>query len=96
MARDCVRLLLRGLSRAFRRDSSRQVYAGRVDYVHLCAAGIDGPMFIPLIKACVEQNVLLSHCPGVYGVPMAQYVLTCAEGRRPGSAWVLGGLLRWS
>ena len=52
------------------------VTAGKVGYVHLCAAGVDVELFHSVIRACVTNNVCLSHCPGVYAVPMAQYVMT--------------------
>jgi len=52
------------------------VTAGKVGYVHLCAAGVDVELFHSVIRACVSNNVCLSHCPGVYAVPMAQYVMT--------------------
>ena len=52
------------------------VAAGKVRYVHLCAAGVDVTLFHSVIRACITNDVLLSHCPGVYGLPMAQYVLT--------------------
>ena len=29
----------------------------------------------PLVRACISKQVLLSHCPGVYAKPMAQYCL---------------------
>lgn len=51
------------------------VTAGRVAWVHLCASGVDVPFFFPLMAACHEKGVALTHCPGVYGVPIAHYVL---------------------
>ena len=51
------------------------VSAGRVGYVHLPAAGVDVPLFHSLVRACISKQVLLSHCPGVYAKPMAQYCL---------------------
>jgi len=51
------------------------VRAGRVAWVHMCASGLDVPLFFPLMKACHEANVTITHCPGVYAVPIAQYCL---------------------
>ena len=51
------------------------VDAGKIGYVHLPAAGVDVPLFHSLVRACISKQVLLSHCPGVYAKPMAQYCL---------------------
>ena len=51
------------------------VRAGRVAWVHMCASGLDVPLFFPLMKACHEASVTITHCPGVYAVPIAQYCL---------------------
>jgi len=52
------------------------VRAGRVGWVHICASGVDVPIFFPLMKACHETSVTITHCPGVYAVPMAQYCIS--------------------
>ena len=51
------------------------VRAGRVAWVHMCASGLDVPLFFPLMKACHEASVTITHCPGVHAVPIAQYCL---------------------
>ena len=51
------------------------VSVGRVAWVHLCASGVDVPVFFPLMKACHAMGVRLTHCPGVYAVPMAHYCI---------------------
>ena len=51
------------------------VSAGRVAWVHICASGLDVKFFSPLMAACHEKGAALTHCPGVYGVPIAHYVL---------------------
>ena len=37
------------------------VAAGKVRYVHLCAAGVDVTLFHSVIRACITNDVLLSH-----------------------------------
>ena len=51
------------------------VTAGRVGWVHLCASGLDVPLFFPLMRAAHAVGATLTHCPGVYGPPIAQYCL---------------------
>uniref|UniRef100_A0A6S9W3Q0 D-isomer specific 2-hydroxyacid dehydrogenase NAD-binding domain-containing protein n=1 Tax=Chrysotila carterae TaxID=13221 RepID=A0A6S9W3Q0_CHRCT len=51
------------------------VRRGRVEWVHFCAAGMDGQMFIPLIRAAHAAGIKMTYCPGVYATPIAQYVI---------------------
>ena len=51
------------------------VAAGRVKWAHLCASGLDVPIFFSVMRACVERDAKITHCPGVYGRPMGEYVL---------------------
>ncbi len=52
------------------------VLADRIKWVHLCASGVDVPFFFPLMKACHDKGIPITHCPGVYAVPMAHYCLS--------------------
>uniref|UniRef100_A0A7S3AQA8 D-isomer specific 2-hydroxyacid dehydrogenase NAD-binding domain-containing protein n=1 Tax=Haptolina ericina TaxID=156174 RepID=A0A7S3AQA8_9EUKA len=54
---------------------SALVRSGRVAWVHVCASGLDVPVFFPLMRACHETGTTLTHCPGVYGIPIAQYCI---------------------
>ena len=49
------------------------VRAGRVAWCHLCMSGLDVPFAFPLMKACHDAGATLTHCPGVYAAPIAQY-----------------------
>ena len=51
------------------------VLAGRVAWCHLCMSGLDVPFAFPLMKACHDVGATLTHCPGVYAAPIAQYCL---------------------
>ena len=51
------------------------VRAGRVAWCHLCMSGLDVPFAFPLMKACHDVGATLTHCPGVYAAPIAQYCL---------------------
>ena len=54
---------------------AKLVREGRVAWVHICASGLDVPFFFDLMKATHEKGAKLTHCPGVYAEPIAQYVL---------------------
>jgi phosphoglycerate dehydrogenase-like enzyme len=54
---------------------SALVRSGHVAWVHVCASGLDVPVFFPLMRACHETGTTLTHCPGVYGIPIAQYCI---------------------
>lgn len=47
--------------------------AGKVDWVHVAAAGVDRPLFPKL----VESPVFLTNAAGVFDRPMAEWVLMC-------------------
>lgn len=47
--------------------------AGKVDWVHVAAAGVDRPLFPNL----VESPVVLTNAAGVFDRPMAEWVLMC-------------------
>ena len=47
--------------------------AGKVDWVHVAAAGVDRPLFPGL----VESSVVLTNAAGVFDRPMAEWVLMC-------------------
>ena len=51
------------------------VDSGRVKWVHLCASGMDVPIFFSVLRACVRNGAAVTHCPGVYARPMGEYVL---------------------
>ena len=51
------------------------VAAGRVKWAHLCASGLDVPIFFSVLRACVRNGAAVTHCPGVYARPMGEYVL---------------------
>lgn len=47
--------------------------AGKVDWVHVAAAGVDRPLFPKL----VESSAVLTNAAGVFDRPMAEWVLMC-------------------
>ena len=56
--------------------AAQLVMEGRVTWAQICASGLDVPAFFPLMRAAHSMGIDLTHSPGVYGKPIAEYCLT--------------------